>query len=47
MKQKAFFIIFKGLSVVRDCPKPESGPLKDYNKITLVKNNAIISNKNM
>ena len=28
MKQKAFFIIFKGLPVVKICLRPESAPLK-------------------
>ena len=28
MKQKAFFIIFKGLPVVKNCLIPESAPLK-------------------
>ena len=28
MKEKTFFIIFKGLSVVRNCVRPESEPLK-------------------
>ena len=28
LKQKAFFIIFKGLSVAKDCVRPESAPLK-------------------
>ena len=27
MKQKAFFIIFKGLSVAKNCLRPESGSL--------------------
>ena len=27
MKQKAFLIIFKGLSVAKNCPRSESGPL--------------------
>ena len=27
MKYEAFFIIFKGLSVLRNCLRPESGPL--------------------
>ena len=27
MKQKAFFIIFKGLSVSKNCLKPENAPL--------------------
>ena len=27
MKQKAFFIIFKGLSVAKNCLRPESVPL--------------------
>ena len=26
MKNKGFFIIFKGLSIVRKCLRPESGP---------------------
>ena len=28
MEYKAFFINFKGLSIVRNCLTPESGPLK-------------------
>ena len=28
IKEKAFSVIFKGLAVVRKCPKPENGPLK-------------------
>ena len=32
-KQKAFFIDFKGLSVVRNCPRPESGPLNQIDVI--------------
>ena len=27
VKQKAFFIIFKGLSVAKNCLRPESAPL--------------------
>ena len=27
VKLKAFFIIFKGLSVAKNCPRPESAPL--------------------
>ena len=27
LKQKAFFIIFKGLSVSKNCLRPESAPL--------------------
>ena len=29
MKWKVFFIIFKGLSIVRNCPKSKSGPVKE------------------
>ena len=28
VKEKAFFVIFKGLSVAKNCRKPESAPLK-------------------
>ena len=27
-EEKAFFIIFKGLSVAKNCPRPETSPLK-------------------
>ena len=27
MKQKAFFIIFKGLSIAKNCLRPDSAPL--------------------
>ena len=27
-KEKAFFIIFKGLSVAKNCLRPETSPLK-------------------
>ena len=27
LKQKAFFIIFKGLSIAKNCLRPESAPL--------------------
>ena len=30
VKQKAFFIIFKGLSVVKNCLRPDSALLKAY-----------------
>ena len=26
LNQKAFFIIFKGLSIAKNCPRPESAP---------------------
>ena len=29
MKQKTFYIIFKGLSVAKNCLRPESAPLND------------------
>ena len=29
VKQKSFFIIFKGLSVAKNCLRPESAPLKE------------------
>ena len=35
VKQKAFFIIFKGLSVTKNCLSPESTPLKKMEVITL------------
>ena len=36
MKQKAFFIIFKGLSVIRNCLRQESWPWKYSYKIILL-----------
>ena len=30
MKQRAFFIIFKGLSVAKNCLRPESAPLNSF-----------------
>ena len=36
IKWKAFFIIFKGLSVLRNCRRPESGPLLTSNALCLV-----------
>ena len=35
MKQKAFFTIFKGLSIARNCLKPKSGSLL---RIVTIKN---------
>ena len=34
MKQKTFFIIFKGLSVAKNCLRPESEPLKNRKERT-------------
>ena len=31
MKQKEFFMIYKGTSIVRNCLRPESRPLNTYN----------------
>ena len=36
MKQKTFFIIFKVLSIARNCLRSKSGPLKEYNGKTSV-----------
>ena len=30
VKLKAVFIIFKGLSIANNCPRPKSGPLSMY-----------------
>ena len=35
MKLKAFFFIFKGLSVVRNCLRPKNGPLTGINDATV------------
>ena len=35
MKQKAFFFIFKGLSIAKNCLKPESAPLKQGEILSL------------
>ena len=34
MKQKTFFMIFKGLSVAKNCLRPESEPLKNRKERT-------------
>ena len=35
MKEKSFFIIFKGLSVATRCLRPESAPLNSYTQVGL------------
>ena len=42
MKQKAYFIIFKGFSVARNCVRPDSAPLS-YRSVTLVEINLYYS----
>ena len=36
MKLKAFFIIFKSLSVAKNCLRPESAPLKSLMMLRMV-----------
>ena len=33
VKQKAFFIIFKGLSIAKNCLRPENAPLRVHASI--------------
>ena len=46
MKQKAFFMIFQGLSVPRNCLRPETAPLKeDFKEDWILKEDFCIISK--
>ena len=42
VKQKAFFIIFKELSVAKNCLRPESAPLRLYFSFDWVMNSLCV-----
>ena len=37
VKYNTFFIIFKGLSVAKNCLKPENAPLKFHSRLPVTK----------